>query len=75
MIAALAKGYQGVCCLRCREPVPVSARVTSFQDELENGKTNVPHTFIARCKLCGHEDVYLVTAVEKFDGEPRKRIG
>jgi hypothetical protein len=74
VIAAPTKDYRGVSCLRCRRPVPVSARVANFQDQIENGRTDIPHTFIARCKLCGHEALYLITAVEKFDGEPRTRI-
>jgi len=74
VIAQLMKSYRGVSCLRCGEPIPVSAKVASLQDEIESRETNAPHAFAARCKLCEYEDVYLISAVKNFDGVPRKRI-
>jgi hypothetical protein len=73
MIAELVKSYQGVSCLRCREPIAVSARIASLREELECEDREVLRTFIARCRGCEYEDIYPVAAVQRFDGEPRRR--
>ena len=74
MIAELAKSYRAVLCVRCNEPIPISAKVASLQDEIEHQETNAPHAFVARCKLCEYERVYAITDIRRLDGEPRRRM-
>jgi hypothetical protein len=72
MIAEL-QNYRGVSCLRCGEPIPVSAKIMEIQDETARGRMGVPYVFLARCKLCEYETVYEAGKVQTFDGQPRKR--
>ena len=73
MIAELMKSYRAVLCRRCNEPIPVSAKVASIQDQFEYNETDAPGGFVARCRVCEHESVYAITAVRRFEGEPRER--
>jgi len=45
------KSYRGVSCHRCGQPLPLSAKVVSLQDEIAQGKSNVPPTFSAPVRL------------------------
>lgn len=73
MNAELTKTHRGVSCIRCREPISVSARVASLKDELEFNDSRAPKTFIARCKLCEYENTYSITDVHALDAKPRTK--
>src|ERR1700722_13198529 len=73
MFPELMKNYRGVLCIRCKEPIPISAKVASLQDELESKKANLTHTFMADCALCEYDNLYAITDGQPFEGEPRKR--
>jgi len=72
MIPELMRSYHGVLCRRCNEPIPVSPKV-SLQDEFENSKSDAPGGFVARCRVCEHENVYRISALQTFNGNPMKR--
>jgi len=72
MIAEV-RSYRGVPCVRCGERIVVSAKVVSLQQEIENGETNTPYAFVARCRTCECESVYEIRCVQNFKGEPPRR--
>lgn len=73
MIAEL-RSFHAVLCNRCKQPIPVSAKVVSLRDELQHEDSDAPNGFTARCRLCEQESVYSIRDVKRFDGEPPKRI-
>jgi hypothetical protein len=74
MIAELIRSYRGVLCSRCRQPIPVSAKIASLQDEHEHRETQAPHAFTLRCRFCEEEGIYAIGDVRILDGEPRLRV-
>jgi hypothetical protein len=73
MIAELMTSYRGVSRIWCREPIANSAKVASLLHELQSEQTHPPHAFIARCKLCECENLYSITDIQTYDGEPRRK--
>ena len=73
IVIAELRSFPGVSCLRCGNPIPVSATIVDIQDDISNGGTDVPYAFRIRCRICEYETIYEVGKVQTFDGEPRKR--
>jgi hypothetical protein len=48
-------------------------RIASLREGLERKEEITRQTFIARCKVCEYENIYLISEVQVFEGEPRKR--
>jgi hypothetical protein len=65
-------GYAGVLCSQCNERIPVPASIVSLQSEIENRGTNLVFAFTVRCEVCKSKEVYLLSDIQTFDGEPRK---
>jgi hypothetical protein len=73
-VIAELKSYRGVSCVRCGEPIPVSRKVVSLQEEIAQGLENLPHSFSARCQMCEQESIYEIKDLRKFDGPPPIRL-
>jgi hypothetical protein len=68
-----SKNHTGVVCLLCERPFPVSAKVIYLKREIEQDAADVIHAFAARCDWCKCESVYVISDVQIFSEEPRKR--
>jgi hypothetical protein len=68
-----SKNYTGVVCLLCNRPFPVSAKVIYLKREIEQDAADVIHAFAARCDWCKCESVYVISDVQMFSEEPRRR--
>ena len=73
MIAELIKNYRGVACATCGQPIAVSPRIASLREGLEHNEESTRQTFIARCRACQYENIYFISEVRVYEGEPRKR--
>jgi hypothetical protein len=72
MTAESLEAYRGVPCARCNEPIAVSPKLASLQDEIEYRETHAPRAFVLRCLLCEYESVYGIDDIKRFEGEPRR---
>jgi len=73
MTAEMLRTFHGVSCVKCREPIRVSSKVVGLLDAIEQGDTNLPHTFETRCKLREFESLYVVSDIQIFQGEARRQ--
>jgi hypothetical protein len=67
MIAEM-KSYRGVSCISCGSRIAVSGTVANRKDNA--GSEESTAKFIARCKVCDHENIYSVAEVATFAGAP-----
>jgi hypothetical protein len=65
--------YLGIACSRCREPIPVSAKLAERAGQHNCEETDGTHSFPLRCRACNEEGVYAVTEIRDFKGEPMRR--
>ena len=66
--------YRGVTCIRCGQPISVSAQVVSLHNEIAHRLENLPHSFSVRCQMCEQESVYEMKDLKKFNGQPPIRL-
>jgi len=68
--------YLGVLCLRCKEPIGVPKRVSTFFEELKHRQPDDLRDLRARavtlrCKACDGEGIYQFSQIQEFEGSPR----
>jgi hypothetical protein len=65
---ARPRSYRGALFRRCNSSIPVSPRAVSLQGELGYQEINTPHPFMAHCRLCECESIYVIS-----DSDVRQR--
>ena len=80
IVEATLSKYLGVICTRCKERIPVSSKSARLYEEskLDAGTTQPAqdvkvYAFALRCKACSAEGMYDLSAIQEFEGVPRKR--
>lgn len=71
----LQQSYRGVCCLHCKNPIPISPLVASIEAEVPvheatPGRHQKCQVFHLRCAACGKEKPYKIDEIREFEGSP-----
>lgn len=66
--------YRGVLCSGCGTPIQISSKASALRDELGSASADsTPFSFTLRCKVCCEENVYTVSDIQEFEGEPKRQ--
>ena len=75
---AVLRSYRGVCCMSCRQPIPLPPFLIDVDARFRGLGGQYPdehsvRVFSLRCRACEREKPYRTSDILDFEGAPRTR--